>query len=97
MTEPRSYPAGVTSWVDLAHDDVEGASVFYGGLFGWTFTEDASSGAADPYLIAQLDSLDTAGIGGVGAPGRRPTGTPTSPWTTSGPQPRGSKPPVGRS
>ena len=69
MTEPRSYPAGVTSWVDLAHDDVEGASVFYGGLFGWTFTEDASSGAADPYLIAQLGGLDTAGIGGVGAHG----------------------------
>jgi uncharacterized protein len=67
MTEPRSYPAGVTSWVDVAHDDVEGATAFYGGLFGWTFTEDPSPEDADGYLIAQLDGVDAAGIVGARA------------------------------
>jgi uncharacterized protein len=67
MTEPRSYPAGVTSWVDVAHDDVDGATAFYGGLFGWTFTEDPSPEDADGYLIAQLDGVDAAGIVGARA------------------------------
>jgi uncharacterized protein len=77
MTRPRSYPPGVTSWVDLAQDDAEAASVFYGELFGWTFTEDPLPGSADRYLIARLDGLDVAGILGTGTPGHGPSG-----WTT---------------
>ncbi|MGH3335550.1 MAG: VOC family protein [Nocardioides sp.] len=67
MTKPRSYPAGVTSWVDIAHEDVGGASAFYGELLGWTFTEDPLPGDADRYLIAQLDGLDAAGVLGTRA------------------------------
>jgi predicted enzyme related to lactoylglutathione lyase len=31
----RTYPAGVTSWIEVTQPDVEAAVVFYGGLFGW--------------------------------------------------------------
>ena len=60
MNEPRTYPEGVTCWVDIEEADVEEAARFYGVLFGWTFLE------AEPkrgYLIAQLDGQDAAGIG----------------------------------
>src|SRR5687767_11687755 len=62
MTQPRSYPPGVTSWVDIAAEDVGGATDFYGELFGWTFTDEPLPGDADRYLVAQQDGLDAAGI-----------------------------------
>ena len=61
MNEPRTYPEGVTCWVDVEAADVEEAARFYGALFGWTFLE-----VAEPkhhYLVAQLDGQDAAGIG----------------------------------
>ena len=58
MTE-RTYPEGVTCWVDLEAADVDEAAAFYGALFGWTFTEVS---AERRYLIAQRDGQDTAGI-----------------------------------
>ncbi len=64
MSESRTYPEGVTSWIDIEHRDVEGAQAFYGGLFGWTFTEATPSGVPFRYVIAKLDGLDAAGIGG---------------------------------
>jgi uncharacterized protein len=36
MSEPRTYPEGVTSWIDIEHRDIEATKAFYGGLFGWT-------------------------------------------------------------
>ena len=36
----RTYPPGVPCWVDTGQPDVEAATEFYGGIFGWTF-EDA--------------------------------------------------------
>ena len=39
MNEPRTYPEGVTCWVDIAETDVEEAARFYGVLLGWTFLE----------------------------------------------------------
>lgn len=65
MTQPRSYPSGVTSWVELAAEDVGGATDFYGQLFGWRFTEEALPGDAARYLVAQQDGLDAAGILGT--------------------------------
>jgi uncharacterized protein len=59
MNVPRTYPEGVTCWVDVEEPDVEEAARFYGALFGWTFL------AAAPkhhYLIAQRDGQDAAGI-----------------------------------
>ena len=55
----RTYPEGVTCWVDLEADDVDEAAAFYGALFGWTFTEAPTEGR---YLIAQRDGQDAAGI-----------------------------------
>ena len=67
-TEQRTYPAGVTCWIDLEVDDLDAAQHFYGGLFDWTFTTATPPGVA-PYLIAQLDGDDAAGLGGP--PARR--------------------------
>jgi uncharacterized protein len=60
MNMPRTYPEGVTCWVDIEETDVEEAARFYGVLFGWTFLE------SEPklrYLIGRLDRQDAAGIG----------------------------------
>ena len=38
MSEPRRYPQGVTCWVDTEQPDLDAASQFYAGLFGWTLT-----------------------------------------------------------
>jgi predicted enzyme related to lactoylglutathione lyase len=57
-TEPRTYPAGVTSWVDVEVPDPEAAQAFYAGLFGWTFEQ-----VSPDYAIAELDGHDVAGIG----------------------------------
>jgi uncharacterized protein len=62
MNEPRTYPEGVTCWVDIAAVDVDEAARFYGVLFGWTFLEAVSSSEVR-YLIAQLDGQEAAGIG----------------------------------
>lgn len=59
----RTYPQGVTSWVDLEVPDVDGALAFYGAVLGWTFHDVAPRGAPARYVVAQLDGLDVAGIG----------------------------------
>ena len=73
MTMARTYPAGVTSWVDLEVPDVEAldaATRFYGGLFGWTFDQATHDDDAVRYLIARLDGRDAAGLGGPRSPDR---------------------------
>ena len=57
MPEPRTYPEGVTSWVDVEVPDLAVAESFYGGLFGWS-VEQVGPG----YAIAKLDGQDVAGI-----------------------------------
>lgn len=59
----RTYPPGVTSWIDTEQPDVDAAAAFYGGLFGWTLTDVVRPGAPGRYLIATLDGQDIAGIG----------------------------------
>jgi predicted enzyme related to lactoylglutathione lyase len=73
-TEPRTYPEGVTSWIDVEHPDVDAATAFYGELFGWTFTTATPPDSPFRYAVAQLDGKDAAGIGGP------TTGTPR--WNT---------------
>jgi predicted enzyme related to lactoylglutathione lyase len=80
MTEARTYPHGVTSWVDTEQPDVEAAQRFYGAVFGWTFTQASPPDAPFRYLIAQLDGQDVGGIAGPSDPG---TGSRTTPgWNT---------------
>jgi predicted enzyme related to lactoylglutathione lyase len=74
MSEPRTYPHGVTCWVDTEQPDLDAASHFYAGLFGWTLSDALPPEAPGSYLIATLDGQDVAAIG----PGSE--GTPT--WNT---------------
>ncbi len=76
-TQSRTYPEGVTSWVDIEVDDVDAAQAFYGGLFGWTFTQATPPEAPVRYLVAQLDGQDVAGVGG-----RAASSTATPSWNT---------------
>jgi predicted enzyme related to lactoylglutathione lyase len=61
--QPRTYPQGVTCWVDVEQADVDRALEFYGAVLGWAFHEAAPPGAPFRYVIAQVDGLDVAGIG----------------------------------
>ncbi len=62
MGEPRTYPHGVTSWIDTEQPDLEAARVFYAGLFGWRMTDARPPGAPDSYLIATIDNQDVAAV-----------------------------------
>ena len=74
MALQRTYPHGVTCWIDTEQPDPAGAARFYGELFGWTLTEAMPPGAPGSYLIATLAGQDVAAI----APG---TGGPAT-WNT---------------
>jgi predicted enzyme related to lactoylglutathione lyase len=63
MAEPRTYPHGVTCWIDTEQPDPPSASPFYGGLFGWTLTDATPAGAPAPYLIATLEGREVGAIG----------------------------------
>ena len=58
----RTYPFGVTCWIDTEQPDPDAARRFYGGLFGWTFENAMPAGAGTVYLIGQLDGKDAAAI-----------------------------------
>jgi predicted enzyme related to lactoylglutathione lyase len=58
----RTYPAGVTCWVDTEQPDLDAAAAFYAALFGWTLTDAVPPGAGDPYLVATLDGRDAAAL-----------------------------------
>lgn len=66
MSQPRTYPHGVPSWIDTEQPDPEAAQAFYGALFGWTFASVAPAGAPY-YAIASLDGRDVAGLGATQA------------------------------
>jgi uncharacterized protein len=63
MTSERTYPAGVTCWVDTEQPDVDAARHFYATLFGWTFIDAVPADAPGTYLIASLDGAVVAAIG----------------------------------
>ena len=60
MNTPRTYPAGVSCWIDIEAADVEAAAKFYAVLFAWTFLEAPAPGPRLRHLIAQLDGQDVA-------------------------------------
>ncbi|HSJ46929.1 MAG TPA: VOC family protein [Euzebyales bacterium] len=74
MTRRRTYLHGVTCWVDTGQPDMNAASRFYAGLFGWELTDATPPDAPGAYLIATLDGQDVAAIG--------PTPTDTAAWNT---------------
>lgn len=80
MSTPRTYPEGVSCWIDIEAGDVEAAARFYAVLFGWTYIESTPSATQLRYLIAQLDGQDVAGIGQLSAADDSPTHPAT--WNT---------------
>lgn len=66
--QQRTYPPGVTSWVDIEQPDVEAAKAFYGPVLGWSFHDATPPGLPFRYVIAQVDGRDAAGIGGPSDP-----------------------------
>ena len=63
MSEPRTYPEGVPSWIDTVAHDLDEAKRFYAGLFDWTFTDAMPAEAPGFYLIATIGGEDVAAIG----------------------------------
>ena len=63
----RTYPAGVTSWIEATQPDVEAAVAFYGGLFDWELEDVLPTDAPAPYVVATLGGLDVASISGPDA------------------------------
>jgi uncharacterized protein len=74
MGEVRTYPHGVTSWIDIEQPDLEAARAFYAGLFGWTMTDASPPEAPGSYLIATIDGQDVAALA--------PTQATTAQWNT---------------
>jgi hypothetical protein len=53
------YVTGSPNWLDLGTPDIEGASSFYGGLFGWRFRPGPPETGG--YGFFQLDGKTAAG------------------------------------
>jgi predicted enzyme related to lactoylglutathione lyase len=62
MSEPKTYPHGVPSWVDIVTHDLDESRRFYAGLFDWTFTDVTATGAPGGYQIATIGGQDVAAI-----------------------------------
>ena len=62
MSQPRTYPDGVPSWVDTEQPDPRAAQDFYGRLLGWSFAT-VSPPDGPVYAIATMDEgRDVAGL-----------------------------------
>lgn len=57
--ERTSHSPGTFSWVDLATTDLEGATAFYGGVFGWEH-HDNPIGDGAVYRMFRLGGRDVA-------------------------------------
>jgi predicted enzyme related to lactoylglutathione lyase len=80
MSERDDYMPGVPCWVDTPQPDPRAAVSFYGGLFGWEFSDPAPM-RSDPhptgeYFVARVRGRDVAGV--LSEP---PKGAPTA-WNT---------------
>ncbi|GAA2720512.1 VOC family protein [Cellulomonas aerilata] len=60
--QPRTYPHGVTCWIDTQQPDLGEAARFYTGLFGWTLTDAMPPDVGGSYLVATLDGQDVAAL-----------------------------------
>ena len=67
----RTYPHGVTCWIDVEEPDVDAAQEFYGGLLGWDFTVATPPDAPWRYVVASVGGQDVAALAEVAdGPGR---------------------------
>ena len=65
MSERTSYAPGTPSWVDLGSPDPAAAAAFYGGLFGWGLSKEASSDNSAIFTVGDtmICGAHTAGEG----------------------------------
>ncbi len=68
-----TYPPGAPIWTDLGTPDVEGASAFYGSLFGWAFR--SAGPEAGGYGMFTLGERVVAAIGPLDGPDAEPAWT----------------------
>lgn len=78
MSQPRTYPDGVPSWIDTEQPDPRAAQDFYGRLFGWEFQTMTPPGVPS-YTIASLGGRD---VGGIAAPEPAAGGGTSAVWNT---------------
>jgi predicted enzyme related to lactoylglutathione lyase len=71
----EKWTVGTPIWADISTTDVEGASKFYGSLFGWTadMVPDPEAGG---YGMLNLEGKSVGGIGPVQMPGQPPAWLP---------------------
>lgn len=62
VTRDTTWPPGTPSWVDAVVDDMDKATAFYTGLFGWDIQVDPNP-LAGGYAMGKRDGRDVAGIG----------------------------------
>ena len=67
MPERTSYAPGTPSWIDIG-TDVEAATTFYSGLFGWTFQSAGPDGGGYG-VFTNANGRQIAGIGPQASPG----------------------------
>jgi hypothetical protein len=67
MGQLRTYPHGVTSWIDTEQLDIEAGRVFYAGLFGWTMADVPPPGGSGQYFVATIDGQDIAALASIEA------------------------------
>jgi uncharacterized protein len=65
MSQRDAYEPGVPCWVDTLQPDVDAATAFYAGVFGWELGEPGEMPGDPPgrYFVTQLRGRDVAGIG----------------------------------
>ena len=61
MGEVRGYETGEFCWIELATDDLEGATAYYTTLFGWTI-EDQPVGDGGVYRTCRADGRKVLGM-----------------------------------
>ena len=76
MDRDEPWPVGTPAWTDLMTPDRSAAKAFYGGLFGWEFTETGPEHGH--YVQAHVGGRPVAGIGEAPAD-QSPT---SAAWTT---------------
>jgi predicted enzyme related to lactoylglutathione lyase len=72
MPERSGYKPGTPSWVDLSTPDLEGATQFYGDLFGWEAHEPGPVEETGGYRFFLSNGHKVAGVGPIMQQGQPP-------------------------
>jgi predicted enzyme related to lactoylglutathione lyase len=78
MLDRDGYPPGVPCWIDTEQPDPLASADFYGGLFGWKFTDRMPPDVPGHYLVGELEGRAVAAVSSPD-----PSAGPASPvWNT---------------